>query len=78
MGVEAAIEGNQLSDFPPDQFAIHLFCDACDHRGDLDRQKVPQGMTIQELRKHLRCSECGSRECSLRIIYSGAGGYRHI
>ena len=76
MGVEAAIEGNHLSDFPPEQFTINLFCDACDHRADLDREKVPAGMTIQELRQRLRCSFCGSRECSLRISYSGAGGFR--
>ena len=69
--------GNQLSDFPPEQFTISLFCEACDHRADLDRKKVPEGMTIQELRLHLRCSACGSRECSLRIIYSWAGGFRH-
>ena len=69
--------GNQLSDFPPEQFTISLFCDACDHRADLDREKVPEGMTIQELRHHLRCSACGSRECSLRIIYLGAGGFQH-
>jgi len=31
--------GNQLSDFPPEQFTISLFCDACDHRADLDREK---------------------------------------
>ena len=77
LGAQSSGEGNQLSDFPPDQFTISLFCDACDHQADLDREKVPDGMTIQELRQHLRCTECGSRDCSLRIIYSGAGGFRH-
>jgi len=71
------MSGNQLSDFPPDQFTISLFCESCDHRADLDREKVPDGMTVQELRQHLRCTDCGSRDCSLRIIYSGAGGFRH-
>lgn len=72
----ASSEGNRLSDFPPDQFAIALFCESCDHWADLDREKVPEGMIVQELRQHLRCTACGSRECSLRIIYSGAGGFR--
>ncbi len=57
--MQASSDGNKLSDFPPDQFTISLFCDACDHRADLDREKVPEGMTIQELRHHLRCSACG-------------------
>ena len=77
MGSQASSGGNDLSDFPPDQFAIVVFCDSCDHRADLDRKKVPVGMAIQELRQHLKCTECGSRECSLRIMYSGAGGFRH-
>lgn len=71
-------ESNQLSDFPPDQFTISLFCEACDHRANLDREKVPEDMTVQELRQHLQCSACGSRECSLRIVYTGAGGIRHL
>jgi len=68
---------NSLTDFPPDQFTISLFCDACDHSADLDREKVPEGMTIQELRQHLRCSACGSRGCSIRIAYTGAGRFKH-
>jgi hypothetical protein len=53
VGVEATIEGNDLSGFPPDQLTIVYFCDACDHRADLDWRKVPDGMTVQELRQHL-------------------------
>jgi len=69
--------GNRLSDFPPDEFTIVVFCDSCDHSSDLNREKVPESMTTPEIRQHLRCSECGSRECSLRMIYSGVGGFRH-
>lgn len=75
--MEATIDGNLLPDFPPDEFTIIVFCDSCDHRADLDRDNVPKDMTVQELRRHLRCSDCGSRECSLRITYTGAGGFRH-
>jgi hypothetical protein len=69
-------EGNVLSEFPPDQFTISLFCESCDHQAILDREKVPDAMTVHELRKHLRCTACGSRNCSIRIIHTGAGGFR--
>jgi hypothetical protein len=69
-------DGNHLSDFPSGQFRIVVFCDSCDHQADVDRDKVPDGMTIPELRQRLRCAKCGSRECSLRITSAGAGGFR--
>ena len=78
MGVaETIIEGNRLSDFPPDQFGIRLFCDTCRHQATLDRAKSPDNLTVPELTRRLRCAKCGGRECSIRIIYSGAGGFRH-
>jgi hypothetical protein len=70
-------QSNLSLDFPPDQFTIRLFCDACGHQADLDATKVPSDMTVQELPRHLRCTSCGSRECSIRIIYTGAGGFSH-
>jgi hypothetical protein len=69
--------GNQVSDFPAEAFTILVFCDACEHRAPLDRAKVPAGVTVQELRGRLRCSRCGSRKTSLRIVYTGAGGFYH-
>ncbi len=66
---------NTLDDFPADTFRIVVYCDACDHSGPLDRSKVPEGMTVQPIVKALRCSRCGSRETSIRIVYSGAGGF---
>jgi hypothetical protein len=68
---------NQLSDFPPEQFTILVFCDACGRRAALDRMKVPAEATVQDLPGRLRCSSCGSRENSIRIIFTGAGGF-HI
>ena len=38
---------------------------------------LPEGLTVPELTKRLRCSVCGSRECSVRIIFAGAGGFSH-
>lgn len=75
--MQASSEGNHISDFPPEQFSIRLFCDACDHQADLDRTKVPEKMTVQQLPQHLLCTECGGTECSIRIIYTGAGGFSH-
>jgi hypothetical protein len=70
-------QGNLVSDFPPHNFAIRLFCDACGHQANLDRSKVPENLTIPELNKRLRCVACRSKQCSIRIIYAGAGGFRH-
>jgi len=69
--------GNTLADFPAETFTIFVYCDACDRSGALDRAKVPTGMTIQHLIKALRCSRCGSREASIRIVYTGAGGFAY-
>jgi hypothetical protein len=69
--------GNTLNDFPEDAFTIATFCDACGHQGQLDRCKVPPGVTVQQLPALLRCSKCGAKAGSIRIIYSGAGGFRH-
>lgn len=68
--------GNTLDDFPAETFIILVFCDACDHTSQLERSKVPDGMTVEELRRALRCSACGSRKASIRIIYTGAGSFR--
>jgi hypothetical protein len=63
--------------FPPEQFDLVAFCDACGHSASIDRAKIPPGMTIPELPARLRCSACGRRGCSIRIVYTGAGGYKH-
>ncbi len=52
--------GNTLDDFPAGAFSILVFCEACDHNSPLDRSKVPDGMTVQELVRMLRCRACGA------------------
>jgi len=69
------MSSNRLDDFPAEDFEILVFCEACGHRAPLDRSKVPDDLTIQEL--WLRCASCGSREASIRIVYTGAGGFHH-
>jgi hypothetical protein len=68
-------EDNAISGFPAPEFAIRLFCDACGHQADLDRAKVPGDVAIHALTQRLRCTGCGGRECSIRIIYVEAGGF---
>ncbi len=67
---------NVLSDFPPDQFAIAVTCDHCGHGVWLDRSTVPEGVTIPALRSRLRCTACGWKGASIRIVYVAAGGFR--
>ena len=67
--------GNTLDDFPAEAFTILVFCDACGHSGPLDRSKVPKHLRVQGLVKALRCSSCGAREASIRIVYTGVGGF---
>lgn len=69
--------GNTLDEFPPEAFTILVFCDTCGHSGPLDRAKVPAGLYVQELQGKLRCSACGSREASMRLVYTGAGGFHY-
>jgi len=71
------MRSNRLDDFPAQDFEILVFCEACSHRAPLDRSKVPEDLTIQALRHRLRCARCGSREASIRIVYTGAGGFHH-
>ena len=68
---------NSLDDFPAESFTILAFCDTCGHQAPLDRTHVPAGVTVQALRMRLRCSVCGSHATSLRILYTGAGGFRY-
>ena len=68
---------NRLDDFPAGTFTILAFCDTCGHQTPLDRTRVPAGVTVQALRMRLRCSVCESHATSLRILYSGAGGFRY-
>jgi hypothetical protein len=69
--------GNLPQDFPADQFAIVAFCAACGRSAVLERARIPAGLTVQALPARLRCRACGSRDASIRIIYTGAGGFQY-
>ena len=68
---------NRLDDFPPETFTVLAFCGTCGHQAPLDRARVPAGVSVQRLRGRLRCSACGSHETQIRILYTGAGGFRY-
>ncbi len=69
---------NTLVDFPPDQFRILGGCEACGHSDWLDRGKtLPDSLTIDALRERVTCQTCGSRDCGIRIVYFGSGGFRY-
>jgi hypothetical protein len=68
---------NILDDFPATAFAIVAFCERCGRRANPDRTNLPPNITIEVLRRRLRCTGCGSRETSIRIVYTGAGGFRY-
>ena len=61
---------------PPEQFELIAFCEGCGHSAPFDGARIPPGLTIPELPARLRCTACGGRACSIRIVYTGPGGYR--
>jgi hypothetical protein len=72
----AAVD-NVPDDFPAERFSVFAFCERCHHYAAIDRARIPAGATMSRVRTLLRCSACGSREAALRIVYPGAGGFRH-
>jgi len=68
---------NTHAEFPPATFDILAFCDGCGHCAPVDRARIPPELSVQALPGRLRCSRCGSRDTEIRIVYTGAGGFRH-
>ncbi len=73
----AMIDPNRIRDFDPAKHAIIGYCGGCGHSAAVDLDRVEPDLTVPELRRRLRCAECGSREVEIRIAYIAAGGYRH-
>ena len=65
---------NKVCDFA-EGYVLVGFCLACGHFADL--KDLPPDLPIPEIRLHLVCKECRSRECSLRIVYTGVGEFRY-
>jgi len=66
---------NKISDFDPGKLTIVGFCTDC-HR-DAPVPRIDEDMEIPMLIEKLSCSQCGSWNCSIRIIYTGAGGFEY-
>ncbi|MBK1632653.1 hypothetical protein CKO31_18275 [Thiohalocapsa halophila] len=69
--------GNLPDDFPPERFALMAFCEGCGHSAALDRASLPPGLTVQAIPARLRCTACGRRPGTLRVVYTGAGGFKY-
>jgi hypothetical protein len=69
--------GNTINDFPAAMFSILAFCDTCRRQAALDTAALPSDLSIDVLRHRLRCSACGFRETSIRIVCTRAGGFRY-
>jgi hypothetical protein len=70
-----ATNPNTLQDFPPESFTLLAFCEACGHSAPLDRARVPASLRADALPARLRCTQCGARSATIRIVYTGAGGF---
>jgi len=61
-----------LNDAPPEEFTIYAYC-PCGHSAGLEVGNAE----IRSLASRPRCSECGGREISISIVYTGAGEFHH-
>lgn len=75
--VYAYCVSNTLAEFPANQFRILAACNACRHAAWLNLAQIPGEITIDALRLRLTCQKCGSRQCGIRIVYTGAGEFEY-
>jgi hypothetical protein len=68
---------NLPAEFPPKQFTLFAFCEACGHSAAIARERIPPGVSVQALPDRLRCGACGTRQASIRLVYTGAGGFQY-
>ena len=68
---------NRPDDFPADLFRLVAFCTRCGHSAAIDRHLIPARLPVQALPSRLRCTNCGVRQATIRIVYTGAGGFRY-
>ncbi|MDJ0863352.1 MAG: hypothetical protein QNJ82_14085 [Gammaproteobacteria bacterium] len=68
---------SHIGDFDPAKFTIYASCATCGHSAPLDGDRVGQEVEVWTLPSRLRCAECGSRECSIRIVFTAAGEFAY-
>ena len=73
------IRGMRLAELTKD-FRIDVYCE-CGRMAHLSQRDLlgtwPDNLMIGEIARHLRCQICGRRGPSIRVLYVGAGEYRH-
>ncbi len=67
----------RIGGFDPAKVTVSGCCGACGHSATVDLEKVAQEAEIRTLPERLRCSACGSREWSIRIVFTGAGEFEY-
>ncbi len=70
-------DANRIRDFDPATHAIFGYCGQCGHSAPVNLEPLDPELPVPELRRRLRCAECGSREVEIRIAYIATGGYAH-
>ena len=61
----------------------HLYgvCNTCSRMQRLKMlvlyDRLGRDQPIATVSRHLKCSQCGGRDCGIRIVWAGAGGYRY-
>ena len=74
----SSITIHTLGDLGPN-FWLGASCESCFHFADIDRHELARRMgsdaVLDDIRRKLRCRQCGSREV---LLYRGwdAGGFR--
>jgi len=58
-----------------DDYDLYANCRACQHHAKLTGLKP--AWEISWVRRHLRCSRCGSKDCGIQIVYAACGGYSY-
>ena len=67
----------RLGDFDPAKFTIYAYRGACGHSAPAGPETAGQEVEIRRLASRPRCGECGCRECSIRIVYTGPGEFEY-
>jgi len=68
------IQANRLSDFPPDEFGIRVFCTHCDHQAWLNRAALPETLLGLVDRTHRRSlTETQRRRATQCPCFRGLG-----
>ena len=76
-GRRAVVLGDAVRDGHP----LWVFCEACCHSATVDPARVAARVgydcPVPELKRRMRCSQCGSRQVDVRVKYEGPGVVAH-